>query len=101
MAPSDQSPQRIHLVRDRVMRSAQQFPIVGMGASAGGIEALLDFFAHAPADAGAAYVVVMHLSPVHDSNADAILQRATGMPVVAVTRPVHVEQNTVYIISPN
>jgi len=83
------------------MRSAQQFPVVGLGASAGGIEALLDFFAHAPADAGAAYVVVMHLSPVHDSNVDAILQRATGMPVVAVTRPVHVEQNTVYIISPN
>jgi len=43
----------------------------------------------------------MHLSLTHESNADAILQRVTSMPVVAVTKPVHVEQDTVYIISPS
>ena len=83
------------------MRSSQSFPIVGIGASAGGVEALIRFFEHTPADTGAAYVVVMHLSPVHESNVDAILQRATGMPVTAVVKPVHVEQNSIYVISRN
>lgn len=92
---------QVKTVQDNVMRSSQQFPIVGIGASAGGLEALTVFFEHAAPDAGAAYVVVMHLSPVHESDADVILQRATSMPVVAVTRPMHVERDTVYIISPN
>jgi two-component system CheB/CheR fusion protein len=89
------------LVQDNVMRSSLQFPVVGIGASAGGLEALTVFFENANPDAGAAYVVVMHLSPVHESHADAILQRTTRMPVIAVTKPTHVERNTVYIISPN
>jgi two-component system CheB/CheR fusion protein len=64
------------------------------------MEALLSFFGNMPPDAGAAYVVVMHLSPTHESNAGAILQRATAMPVLTISKPTHVEQNTVYIISP-
>nr|WP_295991887.1 CheR family methyltransferase [Rugamonas sp.] len=83
------------------MRSSQQFPIVGIGASAGGLEALIAFFDNTAPDTGAAYVVVMHLSPAHESNADAVLQRVTSMPVVVVTKAVHIEQNTVYVISPN
>ena len=83
------------------MQSSQQFPVVGIGASAGGLEALIVFFENTAPDTGAAYVVVMHLSPVHESHADAVLQNATRMPVVAVTKPVHVERNTVYVISPN
>jgi two-component system CheB/CheR fusion protein len=83
------------------MRSSQQFPIVGIGASAGGLEALIAFLENAPPNSGAAYVIVMHLSPSHESNADAILQRATGMPVTAVTKPIHVERDNVYVISPS
>ncbi len=64
------------------------------------MEALVAFFENSGADTGAAYVVVMHLSPTHESRADVILQRATRMPVVVVTKPVPVEQNTVYVISP-
>ena len=92
---------QLKTVQDNVMVSTQQFPIVGIGASAGGLEALTEFFEHVAPNSGAAYVVVMHLSPVHESHADVILQRATSMPVVSVTKPMHVERDTVYIISPN
>ncbi|KQQ36229.1 chemotaxis protein [Duganella sp. Leaf126] len=101
MAQPDQSQQHALAAQVQVMRSARQFPVVGIGASAGGLEALREFFRHTAADSGAAYVVVMHLSPVHESDADAELQRATDMPVMVVDRPLHVEQNTVYIISPS
>jgi chemotaxis response regulator CheB len=53
------------------------FPVVGIGASAGGIQALLRFFEHMPPDAGMAFVLVLHLSPTHESRADEVLQRVT------------------------
>ncbi|NRR33324.1 PAS domain S-box protein [Oxalobacteraceae bacterium] len=81
--------------------SVQKFPIVGVGASAGGLQALKTFFANLPSDPGMAFVVVMHLSPTHASNASAILQRETALPVTEVLKPVHIEKNTVYVISPN
>jgi two-component system CheB/CheR fusion protein len=101
MLSSKPSQAHVKLVRDDVMHSSQQFPIVGIGASAGGLEAMTVFFEHSAPDSGAAYVVVMHLSPVHESHAGEVLQRATRMPVVVVVKPVHVERNTVYVISPN
>ena len=101
MATSQRSLQSITSAQETLMLSSQQFPIVGIGASAGGLEALIAFFESTSPDSGAAYVIVMHLSPTHESNADVILQRATRMPVIAVTKPIHVEQNTVYVISPN
>ncbi|WP_269502947.1 chemotaxis protein CheB [Burkholderia sp. IMCC1007] len=78
-----------------------RFPIVGIGASAGGIQALLNFFSNAPADTGMAFVVILHLSPKHESNADQVLQRATKMPVVQVTESTRIEPDHVYIISPS
>jgi two-component system CheB/CheR fusion protein len=101
MPSSESSIERAKVIGDGVMRSTQQFPVVGIGASAGGLEALIIFFENTAPDTGAAYVVVMHLSPVHESHADSVLQNATQMPVVVVTKPVHVERNTVYVISPN
>ena len=80
--------------------SALGFPVVGIGASAGGLEALIRFFENTPPDAGMAFVVILHLSPEHESNAAAILQRATGMPVAQVTRPTPVEADHVYVIPP-
>ena len=88
-------------IQGGIMQSSQQFPVVGIGASAGGLEALMSFFKHLSCEEDAAYVVVMHLSPTHESDADSILQRTTKMPVIAVTKPLHVEKNTVYVISPN
>ncbi|HYS64985.1 MAG TPA: CheR family methyltransferase [Paraburkholderia sp.] len=80
---------------------ALDFPVVGIGASAGGVQALLRFFENAEADMGMAFVVVLHLSPDHASSADEVLQHATGMPVRQVQHPVQVEKNHVYVISPS
>jgi two-component system CheB/CheR fusion protein len=76
------------------------FPIVGIGASAGGFQAIKSFFEHMPQDNGMAFVIVLHLSPDHQSIADKIIQDSTRMPVLQVTEPVPVERNKVYVISP-
>jgi two-component system CheB/CheR fusion protein len=75
--------------------------IVGIGASAGGIEALQHFFLHARPDSGAAYVVILHLSPDHDSQLATVLQHATAMPVSQVKERVEIEANHVYVVPPN
>ena len=74
--------------------------VVGIGASAGGLAALTEFFEYAPDDAGIAYVVVVHLSPEHQSRLPELLQQATKMPVCAIKNSVHIEPNHVYVISP-
>lgn len=81
--------------------SGLNFPVIGIGASAGGIPALLRFFEHMPGDSGMAFVIVLHLSPKYESRADQILQRATDMPVHQVLKPTPIEANTVYLISPS
>ena len=58
------------------------FPVVGLGASAAGVEALSTFFAAVPADAGLAYVVVTHLGPGHEALLDAILGRKATIPIL-------------------
>jgi two-component system CheB/CheR fusion protein len=80
--------------------SALDFPVVGIGASAGGIQALIRFFEHMPRDPGMAFVVVLHLSPSHESQADNVLRRVTRMPVSQVTGATPIEKNHVYLISP-
>lgn len=75
--------------------------VVGIGASAGGIKALKDFFAQVPADSGMAYVVILHLSPNHDSRLAELLQLTTSIPVTQVTDRARVEPNHVYVIPPN
>jgi two-component system CheB/CheR fusion protein len=64
--------------------SQLDFPVVGMGASAGGLDALMRFFKGMPAHNGMAFVIVLHLSPTHESNLDSLLQRVTKMPVMQV-----------------
>ncbi|HEY6802745.1 MAG TPA: PAS domain S-box protein [Pyrinomonadaceae bacterium] len=76
------------------------FPVVGLGSSAGGLEALKDFFAHVPANSGMAFVVIMHLSPKHESHVAKLLQATTAMPVMQVTETVRVEPDNVYVIPP-
>jgi two-component system CheB/CheR fusion protein len=75
--------------------------IVGIGASAGGLEAFEEFFRHMPADSGIAFVLVQHLDPSHISLLTDILQRSTSMPVVEAQDQVPVTPNTVYVIPPN
>ncbi|MCC7217025.1 MAG: chemotaxis protein CheB, partial [Burkholderiales bacterium] len=76
------------------------FPVVGLGASAGGLRALMEFFRHVDARSGAAYVVIVHLSPDHESSAPQLLQGVTVLPVAAVTERTAIRPNRVYVISP-
>lgn len=76
------------------------FHVVGIGASAGGLEALQDLLAALPEDTGMAFVVVQHLAPTHDSNLPEILGRATRMPVRRIVHGMPVERDNVYVIPP-
>ena len=77
------------------------FPIVGIGASAGGLDAFEQFFRGAPSHCGMAFVLVQHLDPEHISMLTEILQRVTELPVVEVTDQMPVELDHVYVIPPN
>ena len=77
------------------------FPVVGMGASAGGLDAFEKFFERMPADCGMAFVLVQHLAPDHNSLMAELLSRVTTMPVQAVEDGTAVEPNHVYVIPPN
>jgi len=81
--------------------SNDNFPIVGIGASAGGLEAIKDLLQALPVDTGMAFILVQHLDRTHESLAPEILSRATRMPVHEVTNGVRVESNHVYLIPPN
>jgi two-component system CheB/CheR fusion protein len=80
---------------------ANSIKIVGIGASAGGLEAFEEFFRHMPADSGLAFVLVPHLDPNHASLLTDILQRSTRMPVIEVQDQMPVSPDTVYVIPPN
>jgi len=74
--------------------------VVGIGASAGGLEALEQFFSHVPKGSGLAYVVVQHLAPQHASMLPEILGRRTAMPVVQAKDGVSAQPDHVYVIAP-
>lgn len=76
------------------------FPVVCLGASAGGLEPLTEFFDHVPPGSGNAYVVVTHLPKEQRSILPELLSKHTAMPLTAVTGPVVVEPDTVYVIPP-
>ena len=76
------------------------FPVIGIGASAGGIVAVRHFLGQMPARGGMAFVVILHLSPKHESSADAVLQQVTRMPVHQVSSTTLIEPDHVYVISP-
>jgi two-component system CheB/CheR fusion protein len=80
----------------------KDFLIVGIGASAGGIKALKEFFQHVPADSNMAYVVILHLSPEFESKLADILQMTAHIPVEQIQdEAVTVKPNHVYVIPPN
>src|SRR3954471_4742503 len=81
--------------------SAHKLVVVGLGAARGGIKALKDFFANVPPETGAAYVVILHLSPDHDSRLAEVLQTTAAMPVTQVNASTPIEANHIYVVSPN
>ena len=81
--------------------STQHFPIVAIGASAGGLEALEQFLGNVPTDSGMAYVIIQHLDPTHKGIMPELLQRATTMHVAQAGNRTRIEPNHVYVIPPN
>jgi two-component system CheB/CheR fusion protein len=78
-----------------------QFPVVGIGASAGGLPAFKAFIASIPENSNMAYVFVQHLSPVHESNLTEILQKETQLPVQLIVDEITLEPDHIYIIPPD
>jgi two-component system CheB/CheR fusion protein len=78
----------------------KKVPVVGLGGSAGSIEALQAFFTTMPPQSGLAFVVVIHLAPDHHSVLTELIQRCTRMKVIKVDGPLKVESNQVYVIPP-
>jgi len=90
------------MIRKRAANPADRsFPIVGIGASAGGLEAVSRLLARLPLDTGMAFVVVQHLDPSRESLLPMILQRATAMPVAQAKSGGLIAPNHVYVIPPN
>ena len=77
------------------------FPIIGVGTSAGGLDALERFFSKVPATCGYAFVVVQHLDPTQKALLVELLQRCTPLPVVEITDGLTVERDHIYVIPPN
>ena len=76
-------------------------PIVGIGASAGGVKALQAFFETLPPNTGAAFVVIVHLDPDARSELASILSQRTRMPVTQIDDREHLLPNHVYVIAPD
>jgi len=85
---------------DQPVKTDAPFPIVGIAASAGGLEAFTQLISNLPTDTGMAFVLIQHLSPDHESLLSEILGRATAMPVRQVEDRMMVEPNEVYVIPP-
>ncbi len=82
------------------MSDATAFPIVGIGCSAGGLEALEAFLSHVPVDCQAAFVIVQHLDAKHKSHLPTLLQRITQMQVNEITDQIQLQPRNVYVIPP-
>ena len=84
-----------------VRKKADGFPIVGIGASAGGLEALETFFSHMPHDSNIAFVVIQHLSPRHKSIMGSLLAKCTEMEVLEMQDGMKIHPNRVYLNLPD
>ncbi|MFZ2285925.1 MAG: chemotaxis protein CheB [Bacteroidales bacterium] len=82
-------------------KGTEKFPIVGIGASAGGLEALEQFLGNVPENSGMAFIVIQHLDPTQKGMLPELLQRITPMKVYQAADRMAVKVNTVYVIPPN
>ncbi|HLX93274.1 MAG TPA: chemotaxis protein CheB, partial [Puia sp.] len=83
-----------------VNKSPDHFPIVAIGASAGGLDAMTEFLKHLQPRTGMAFIYVQHLSPDHESILPSLLARATKMTVIEARNKTKVEPNRLYVIPP-
>jgi two-component system, chemotaxis family, CheB/CheR fusion protein len=85
----------------RAERVDEKFLVVGLGASAGGVQALREFFKRVPKESGMAYVVILHMSAEYESRLAEILQSTSSIPVTQVRERIKVYPDHVYVIPPN
>ncbi len=100
-APATEKSEQGEQRRRALVTAEASFPIVGVGASAGGLEAFTQLLKHLPVDTGMGFVLVQHLDPEHDSALSQLLARATTLTVNEVTDQLRVESNNIYVIPPN
>ena len=84
-----------------LIKSPNLFPVVGIGASAGGLDAFKKLLKAIPEDSGMAYVLVQHLDPNHESMLPDILQKVTKIPVLEITDDIKVQPDHIYVIPSN
>jgi two-component system CheB/CheR fusion protein len=86
--------------RSRRKLSASGVRVVGIGASAGGLEAFRELLRYLPRQSGMAFVLVQHLSPIHESNLTALLSRGSPLPIVEGSDGARIESDHIYVIPP-
>src|SRR5688572_31000213 len=86
---------------EKLVKSSNLFPVVGIGASAGGLDAFKKLLKSIPEDSDVAYVLVQHLDPKHESMLPELLQKVTSIPVLEITDDKKVEPNRMYVIPSN
>lgn len=100
-APRARKPAAPAIGKSPAPETEDSFPIVGIGASAGGFEALEQFMAHVPESSGMAFIIVQHLDPTRKGLMPELLQRGTPMKVMQVKDRMRVRPDCVYVIPPN
>jgi len=100
-APKKKSKKQKRQGAEIVLRSEANFPIVAIGASAGGLEAFSNLLRSLPEGPGLALILIPHLDPTHESAMVELLSRTTGLPVVQAAEGLRVQVNTVYVLPPN
>ncbi|MFZ1370510.1 MAG: chemotaxis protein CheB, partial [Ferruginibacter sp.] len=88
-------------INKTLIKSANMFPVVGIGASAGGLDAFKKLLKAIPENSGMAYVLVQHLDPRHESMLPELLQKVTNIPVMEIADDVKVQPDHIYIIPSN
>ncbi len=87
--------------RSAAIAGRKDFLVAGIGASAGGIEAIQELLKHLPTDTGIAFVIVQHLSPRHESKLPEVFSTATSMPIVSIKKDTSLAPNTVFVLAEN
>ncbi|MES2346121.1 MAG: chemotaxis protein CheB, partial [Pseudomonadota bacterium] len=85
----------------QAVESAEMTPVVGIGASAGGLDPISEFLGSLPPTSGYAYVVVQHLDPTRKGLLAELLQRVTVLPVCEVAHGMLIQADHIYVIPPN
>lgn len=101
MRPKNPTTQNIISDNNPAKNQLQRFPVVGIGASAGGLEALEQFLGNVPDLSGMAFVIIQHLDPTQPGFLPELLQRFTSMEVIQAYDRLRVKPNCVYVIPPN